>query len=125
MLTLVRVSWLQNDAGEWYSKVAVEQTWVTVEGWALPQLPPLISDILISLDDKWLYFSNWLRGDLVQYDISDPLNPKFASRIWLGGSIRKGGPVKVGFLEVFHCGSMVMEFIGAEIWVDFWILARF
>ena len=36
-----------------------------------------------------------LRGDLVQVDISDPENPKVASRIWLGGVIRKGSPVKV------------------------------
>jgi hypothetical protein len=26
------------------------------------QIPPLITDILISLDDRWLYLSNWLRG---------------------------------------------------------------
>ena len=29
----------------------------------LPELPPLITDILISLDDKFIYFSNWLRGE--------------------------------------------------------------
>ena len=28
------------------------QEWVKVEGWVLPELPPLITDILISLDDK-------------------------------------------------------------------------
>lgn len=43
-------------------KVVVKQPWLDVSGWALPQLPPLITDILISLDDKWLFFSNWLRG---------------------------------------------------------------
>ena len=25
----------------------------------LPELPPLITDILISLNDRFLYFSNW------------------------------------------------------------------
>lgn len=55
----------------------------------LPQLPPLITDILISLDDKYIYFSNWLRGDIVQYDISDPENPKLAGRVWVGGVIKK------------------------------------
>ncbi len=30
-----------------------------VEGWVLPELPPLITDILISMDDRFLYFSNW------------------------------------------------------------------
>ena len=43
-------------------KVVVKQPWLDVTGWALPQLPALITDILISLDDKWLFFSNWLRG---------------------------------------------------------------
>ena len=30
-----------------------------VKGWVLPELPPLITDILISMDDRFLYFSNW------------------------------------------------------------------
>jgi hypothetical protein len=41
----------------------IKQPWVDVTGWALPQLPPLITDILLSLDDKYLFFSNWLRGE--------------------------------------------------------------
>jgi selenium-binding protein 1 len=45
------------------TRVAIRQPWLPVSGWALPQLPPLITDILISLDDKWLFFSNWLRGE--------------------------------------------------------------
>ena len=36
-----------------------------------------------------------MTGDIVQYDISDPANPKLAGRVWVGGSIRKGGSVKV------------------------------
>jgi selenium-binding protein 1 len=48
------------------------------------------------LPRRYLYFSNWLRGDLVQYDISDPEHPRFVSRLWLGGLIRKGGGIKVG-----------------------------
>ncbi|MEW5298769.1 MAG: hypothetical protein WDW36_001852 [Sanguina aurantia] len=80
---------------QWVTRVAIEQTWVQVEGWVLPELPPLITDILISMDDRFLYFSNWLRGDVAMYDISDPALPKFVTRLWLGGAIRKGGPVKV------------------------------
>lgn len=44
------------------ARVAIRQPWLPVSGWALPQLPPLITDILISLNDKWLFYSNWLRG---------------------------------------------------------------
>lgn len=36
----------------------------------------MITDILLSLDDKYLYFSNWLHGDVRQYDITDRDNPK-------------------------------------------------
>lgn len=49
--------------------MVIKQDPTQVEGWALPHLPPLITDILLSLDDKYLYFSNWLRGDICQYDI--------------------------------------------------------
>lgn len=43
------------------TSVVIRQPWVKVEGWVLPELPPLITDILLSLDDKYIYFSNWLR----------------------------------------------------------------
>ncbi|KAI8468542.1 MAG: selenium binding protein [Monoraphidium minutum] len=75
--------------------VVVRQPWLKVEGWALPELPPLVTDILLSLDDTRLFFSNWLRGDLVCYDISDPAAPRLAGRVWLGGSIARGGGVGV------------------------------
>ena len=39
--------------------------------------------------------SNWLRGDVCQYDVSDPAAPRLAGRAWLGGAARRGGPVKV------------------------------
>jgi len=56
-------------------------------------MPGLITDILISMDDKYLYFSNWLHGDLRQYDISDPSNPKLTGQVWLGGMLGKADTV--------------------------------
>ena len=41
----------------------------------------LITDILISLDDKFLYFSNWIHGDIRQYDITDPRSPKLVGQV--------------------------------------------
>ena len=41
------------------------------------------------MDDRFLYFSNWLHGDLRQYDISDPANPRLTGRLWLGGLLGK------------------------------------
>ena len=48
-----------------------------------PSPPPLgiITDILLSLDDRFLYFSNWLHGDLRQYDISDPKRPRLTGQV--------------------------------------------
>ena len=83
------------DVGKWAADVVIRQPWTPVEGWALPEMPPLITDILISLDDKFVYFSNWLRGDICQYDVNDTSAPRLVGRVWLGGSIVKGGGVKV------------------------------
>ncbi|MGI9414817.1 MAG: selenium-binding protein SBP56-related protein, partial [Hyphomicrobiales bacterium] len=63
-----------------------------VEGWPIP-VPSLITDILVSMDDKYMYFSNWLHGDLRQYDISDPSNPKMTGQVWLGGLLGKAPEV--------------------------------
>lgn len=80
---------------EWQWKKIIDVENVEVEGWALPQMPGLITDILVSLDDKFLYFSNWLHGDIRQYDISDPFNPILVGQIFIGGCLRKNGPVKL------------------------------
>lgn len=86
---------LDPESGVLSHQVVLKQPWLDVTGWALPQLPGLITDILISLDDNWLFFSNWLRGDLCMYDISNPSEPRLASRVWLGGSITADSGVKV------------------------------
>lgn len=69
---------LQDDQGDWQTRVANEFGACEVNNWALPNLPALTTDIVISLDDKYLYASNWLRGDICQLDISDPFNVKLA-----------------------------------------------
>ena len=38
-------------------------------------VPPLVTDINLSLDDRFLYVSCWGTGELRQYDVSDPFNP--------------------------------------------------
>lgn len=43
--------------------------------------PGLITDILLSMDDKYLYFSNWLHGDIRQYDVTDTRNPKLVGQV--------------------------------------------
>merc|ERR1712184_210392 len=45
--------------------------------------------------NMFLYFSNWVHGDIRQYDITDTRNPKLTGQVFFGGSIQKGGPVTV------------------------------
>ncbi|MEM6689975.1 MAG: selenium-binding family protein [Planctomycetota bacterium] len=72
--------------GQWSAEKIIQVESVETEGWPFP-VPGLITDIVLSLDDRFLYFSNWLHGDLRQYDISDPNNPKLTGQVWLGGVI--------------------------------------
>jgi methanethiol oxidase len=66
--------------------IAVES--VPLEGWPFP-VPGLITDLLLSMDDRFLYLANWLHGDVRQYDVSDPADPKLTGQVWLGGVIGK------------------------------------
>ncbi|HEY7351401.1 MAG TPA: selenium-binding family protein [Terriglobales bacterium] len=52
-------------------------------------VPPLLTDIDLSLDDKFLYANCWATGELRQYDVSDPLNPKLIGSIRVGGIARR------------------------------------
>jgi selenium-binding protein 1 len=63
---------------------------VDLAGWPI-QVPGLITDLVLSLDDQTLYFSNWLHGDLRRYDVSDPMNPGLTGRLWLGGLLGQEG----------------------------------
>ncbi|XP_043432231.1 methanethiol oxidase isoform X1 [Prionailurus bengalensis] len=85
----------KNQGGTWSVEKVIQVPPKKVKGWMLPEMPGLITDILLSLDDRFLYFSNWLHGDLRQYDISDPQRPRLTGQLFLGGSIVKGGPVQV------------------------------
>lgn len=55
----------------------------------------MMSDILMSLDDRFLYFSNWMHGDVRQYDVSDPNNPIMTGQVFLGGVVLSDSGVKV------------------------------
>lgn len=55
---------------------------------------PLVSDIDLSLNDKYLYVSCWGTGEMHQYDVSDPHNPKLTGKVEIGGVVRKKGHPK-------------------------------
>ena len=51
-------------------------------------VPPLVTDIDLSLDDRFLYVSCWGTGEMRQYDVTDPLNPTLAGSVHVGGIVR-------------------------------------
>ncbi|MBV8551763.1 MAG: selenium-binding family protein [Acidobacteriaceae bacterium] len=51
-------------------------------------VPPLITDINLSLDDRFLYVSCWGTGEFLQYDVSDPFHPRKTGSLKLGGIVR-------------------------------------
>jgi len=77
-------------------------------------VPPLVTDINLSLDDKYLYVSCWGTGELQQYDVSDPFAARLTGSVHLGGIVRHAahpqtGPLNGGpqMVEVSRDGQRV------------------
>jgi len=63
-------------------------------------VPPLVTDIDLSLDDRYLYVSCWGTGELHQYDVSDPMKPKLTGKVEIGGiAAHKGHPKSNGNIQ--------------------------
>lgn len=93
-------TWYRED-GEWKAKKTITIPAQPASEDELPPLlkgfkavPPLVTDIDLSLDDRYLYVSCWGTGELHQYDVSDPFNPVLAGKIEIGGIARKKGHPK-------------------------------
>jgi selenium-binding protein 1 len=62
-------------------------------------VPPLVTDISLSVDDKDLYVSCWGTGELKRYDVSDPRNPRETATVQLGGIVARAGHPATGPLN--------------------------
>jgi selenium-binding protein 1 len=51
-------------------------------------VPPLVTDIDLSVDDRMLYVSCWGTGELKQFDVSEPAAPREVGSVHLGGVAR-------------------------------------
>jgi selenium-binding protein 1 len=51
-------------------------------------VPPLVTDIDLSLDDRHLVVACWGTGELRQYDVTDPMQPKLTGSVRVGGIAR-------------------------------------
>jgi selenium-binding protein 1 len=88
-----------NGGGSWKVKKVIEIPAEPAEPADLPPLlqgfkavPPLVTDINLSVDDRFLYVSCWGTGEIRQYDVSDPFEPKLTGSVRLGGVARRTPP---------------------------------
>jgi len=79
---------LHKQNGGWAAIKVVDIPAIEMEGWPFP-VPSLVTDVVLSMDDRYLYLSNWLHGDVRQYDISDSANPQLKGQVWCGGVLGK------------------------------------
>jgi selenium-binding protein 1 len=99
--------WLWDRKGEeWSVRKVIEVPAEPADPGLLPPVlkpfkavAPFITDINLSLDDRFLYVSCWGTGDFKQYDVSDPYNPKLTGNIRLGGIVSHAAHPKGGVLN--------------------------
>ena len=91
-------TWYRDEDGQWQARKTITIAAQPAAEDELPPalkpfkaVPPLVSDIDLSLDDRFLYVSCWGLGELHQYDVSDPFNPVLTGKLEIGGILRKKG----------------------------------
>jgi selenium-binding protein 1 len=113
----------RGDKAEWKIRKVIEIPAEPADPESLPPFlkgfgaaPPLVTDLNLSLDDRYLYVSCWGTGEFRQYDVSDPFQPKLNSTVQIGGMVRRAAhPAKPGvaqnggpqMVEVSRDGSRV------------------
>jgi methanethiol oxidase len=96
--------WMNNEkTGQWETHKIIEIPAEPADPADLPPflkgfsaVPPLVTDINLSLDDRFLYVSCWGTGELRQYDVSDPFQPKLTGSLEIGGIVRRAPHPKTG-----------------------------
>jgi len=85
-----------NGSGSWKVRKVIDIPAEPADPDQLPPLlkgfkavPPLVTDINLSLDDRFLYVSCWGTGELLQYDVSNPFQPVRTGSVKLGGIVRR------------------------------------
>jgi methanethiol oxidase len=90
-------TWYRDEhTGQWATRKVIEIPAEPADPATLPPLlkgfgavPPLVTDINLSLDDRFLYVSCWGTGELRQYDVSDPFEPRLTGSVHIGGIVRR------------------------------------
>jgi methanethiol oxidase len=122
--TLASSIWLwhrEREGDDWTMRKVIEIPPEPADAELLPPalkpfaaVPPLVTDIDLSVDDRFLYVSCWGTGEMRQYDVSDPFAPKLAGSVHLGGIVRRAahprsGPLAGGpqMVEISRDGKRV------------------
>ncbi|TME16215.1 MAG: selenium-binding protein [Chloroflexi bacterium] len=114
-------TWHRKDSGEWAAEKVISIPAEPADPSQLPPVlqpfkavPPLVTDINLSLDDRWLYVSCWGTGELKRYDVADPFKPRETGSMRLGGIVGRSphpasGPLNGGpqMVEVSRDGQRV------------------
>jgi selenium-binding protein 1 len=104
-----------NGSGKWAIKKVIEIPAEPADPDKLPPIlqgfkavPPFVTDLNLSVDDRYLYVSCWGTGEFIQYDVSDPFNPRKVSSLRLGGIVsRASHPSKPG--QALNGGPQMVE----------------
>lgn len=89
--------WFRDEAtGDWNTRKVIEIPAVPADPEKLPPLlkgfgavPPLVTDLNLSLDDRSLYVSCWGTGELQRYDVSNPFEPRMTGSVRMGGIVNR------------------------------------
>jgi selenium-binding protein 1 len=88
--------YLDSQDDEWKVKKVIEIPAEPADADDLPPLlkgfgavPPLVTDINLSVDDKMLYVACWGTGEMLQFDVSDPFKPELVGSVRIGGIVER------------------------------------
>ena len=112
--------WYQ-EHGRWQTRKVLEIPAVPVDPSILPPalkpfgaVPPLVTDLDLSVDDRCLYISCWGTGEVHQYDVTDPFRPELTGMVTMGGILHRaahpnGTPIGGGpqMIEISRDGRRV------------------
>jgi methanethiol oxidase len=99
-------TWYREPNGRWAVRKVIEIPAEPADADLLPPtlkpfgaVPPLITDLNLSLDDRQLYVSCWGTGELRQYDVVDPFAPRLTGSVRLGGIVGHAPHPEAGALN--------------------------
>ncbi|GLU30567.1 selenium-binding family protein [Trinickia caryophylli] len=91
------------DGDQWAARKIIEIPAEPADAAQLPPMlkgfgavPPLVTDIALSLDDRSLYVACWGTGDMRRYDVSDPFKPELTGSVRIGGIASRASHPRAG-----------------------------